>query len=161
MCHRAHLRKQIKERFKAKVARVTESIADDIARNTRWIKTFSSTLPDDIHTLERHWGTHMCLRATMQLSFNAFQSTTLSLSINPGKSSYSMKRASLYEDNWAMATAESMTAARITAATKAQDTATLASPYFRLNVPWRALAPHAGFCWWEATQDNPHHNLIL
>jgi hypothetical protein len=105
MCHRAHLRKQIKERFRAKIARVTESIADDVARNTRWIKTFSSSLPDDIQTLEKHWGTHMCLRATMQLSLDAFQSTTLSLSTNPGISSYSMKRASLYEDKWAMATA--------------------------------------------------------
>ena len=146
MCHRAHLRKNIKERFRAKVTRVTESIADDIARNTRWIKTFSSTLPGDIHTLESHWGAHMCLRATMQLSINAFQSTALNLTMNPGKSSYTMKRASLYEDKWAMATAETMTSARIAAANKATDTAMLASPYFRLNVPWRALAPHAGFC---------------
>ena len=130
MCHRAHLRKQIKERYRAKIARVIESIDDDIARNTRWIQTFSSSLPDDIQTVERHWGTHMCLRATMQLSIDAFQSTSLSLSMNPGRSSYSMKRASLYEENWAMATAESMTAARITAASKAPKQCLIGLPVF-------------------------------
>jgi hypothetical protein len=72
-----------------------------------------------------------------------------------------MKRASLYEDKWVMATAETMTSAGIAAASKVPDTATPADPYFCLNVPWRALAPHAGFCWWEATPDNPYHNLTL
>lgn len=161
MCHRAHLTNSIKEKFKARIKKVTESIVDDNARNTRWITTFSQTLPDDIHALERHWGAHISMRATMQLSLLAFHDTALALAVAPAKSGHTMTRASLYEEKWCMATTETMTSARIAAASKVPDSGMPASPYFRLNIPWRVLAPHAGFLWWEATHNKPHHNLIF
>jgi hypothetical protein len=52
--YRPHLRQAVKTKFKLLVTRLDDSIADDIARNTHWITTYSRNLPDDIQNIERH-----------------------------------------------------------------------------------------------------------
>jgi hypothetical protein len=107
--HRPQLRQAVKEKFKTRVSRLDASIADDIAHTTHWIKTFSNSLPEDIQDVERHWGTHMSLRHTLDLAHRAFVQKTLDLTMSPTKSAYTMRRVSLCEELWKMPTPESMT----------------------------------------------------
>jgi hypothetical protein len=97
----------------------------------------------------------------MDMAHRAFVQKTIDLSRAPTTTAYTMRRVSLYEELWKMPTPESMTRTRIAASTKTADPFAMSSPYFRLPVPWRALAPHAGYCWWEAIQANPAHNIKL
>jgi hypothetical protein len=125
-------------------ASMMHAVTSDLNITRDGILHGSSTLDEDTLRLERHWASHTCLFLVLSRTHEAFLDKGRELCIKPARSNHTLTRASLYAENWRMATPTTMRGD--------SNSYVPACPYFRLTIPQRAMAPHTFKCWWEKTE---------
>ena len=106
-----------------------------------WIKHGSRNLTADTLKVERHWASHVCFDLTLHAAQQSFLDRANELAVSPARSGHTLKRCSLYANNWNMATPVTMRSDR-------KDMYVPGCPFFRLAIPQRAMALHSYKCWW-------------